>query len=377
MESGIGIVTLYQDNFGSILQCYSSYRFVESLGYECTIITPPRKSLLSKICKAPGYCHKLLTQRNYLRDKKIAKQQLAYDSMLLSTKTRENMEQFITQQFNIYTCSSVHKLKKNCKRLKKVIVGSDQIWNISGGIDEFRFLAFVPGAKKIALAPSFGTTHIPESIETQLKKHLATFSVLSARENSGTRIIETLTGRPATRLPDPTILLSKEQWCDFARAGVQQQNYILVHFLNEPNSIAFAVINRYLTEHNVHCICIVNNYESYDRLTRHEFLDIGPYDYVSLINNADFVFTDSFHSTLFSLNLETNFLTFDRQYSHANSQKTRVIELLDRCHELDRFIEDEDQGICKLKNMRDWTSEALFSQERALIRSYLKEEIER
>lgn len=377
MNSKIGLVTLYQDNFGSILQCYSSYCFVESLGYKCEIIAPPKKNLLSKICRVPSYCHKILTQRNYLRDKRATKQQLTYDSMLLSAKTREKMDQFIGLQFDIFTCGSVCSLKRIGKQFRKVIVGSDQIWNISGGIDEFRFLAFVPGSKKIALAPSFGTTHIPKTVEAQLKKHLSTFSSLTARENSGTRIIEILTGRPATRLPDPTILLSKEQWCDFSRKGIQKQNYVLVHFLNEPNEIAFAVINRYLAEHNADCICIVNNYESYGKLIRHEFLDIGPYDYVSLINNADFVFTDSFHSTLFSLNLETNFLTFDRQYSHANSQKTRVVELLDRCHELDHFIESEEQGICELVNARNWTSEVFFKDERANIQSYLKEELER
>ena len=31
-----------------------------------------------------------------------------------------------------------------------------------------------------------------------------------------------------------------------------------------------------------------------------KLIDINPYDYVSLINDANYVFTDSFHSTLFS-----------------------------------------------------------------------------
>ena len=259
----------------------------------------------------------------------------------------------------------------------KVVVGSDQIWNISNGIDSFSFLEFVEERKRVTLAPSFGTNCIPKEFEKPLKKKLCGFSTLSAREQSGADIIMKLTGRPATRLPDPTILLSKEQWCEFSQKGIQKQNYVLVHFLNEPNEIAFTVINQYLSEHKVNCICIVNNYASYSKLTHHEFLDIGPYDYVSLINNADFVFTDSFHSTLFSLNLETNFLSFDRQYNHANSQKARVTELLDRCHELDRFIENLDTGISKLATGITWSSENLFGKEREKIRTYLQQELEK
>lgn len=372
----VGIVTLYKDNFGSILQCFSTYTYVKALGFECEIIKRSQGEAFRKIGKIPIYVLKILFQKDYLKKKVIEKKQFKFDSALLSKKTKCKMEQFIADTFNFISYSDI--CKSPCgNKIYKVIVGSDQIWNISCGVDGFNFLEFIDEKKRIALAPSFGTNHIPTELKKTLQKKLCGFSRLSAREESGVDIIASLTGRPATRLPDPTILLSKEQWRDFAKKGIQKRNYVLVHFLNKPNDIAFEVINRYLVEHNVDCICIVNNYESYSKLTRHEFLDIGPYDYVSLINNADFVFTDSFHSTLFSLNLETNFLTFDRQYSHANSQKTRVVELLDRCHELDHFIESEEQGICELENVRNWTSEALFEDERANIQSYLKEELER
>lgn len=374
MNIRIGIVTLYKNNFGSILQCYSTYSYIESLGFTPSIFEHPGDSAYHKVLT---HLYRCFTQKNYIQKKWQTRCQIKHDLGLLASSTKKKMDEFILENFDICSFPNMHQLAGIANHFQKVVVGSDQIWNVSNGVDSFNFLAFTEERKRVTLAPSFGTNCIPKEFEKPLKKKLCGFSTLSAREQSGADIIMKLTGRPATRLPDPTILLSKEQWCDFSQKGIQKQNYVLVHFLNEPNEIAFAVINHYLAEYNADCICIVNNYESYGKLIRHEFLDIGPYDFVSLINNADFVFTDSFHSTLFSLNLETNFLTFDRQYSHANSQKTRVVELLDRCHELDRFIENLDTGISKLATGITWSSENLFGKEREKIRTYLQQELEK
>lgn len=373
----VGIVTLYRDNFGSILQCYATYSYIESLGYQCAIIERPKESAVRKLFKIPKHFFKLLTQKDYLKGKLEAKRQFQYDSGLLSEQTRQKMDQFIADQFEICHCANMRELHRMGSSFYKVIAGSDQIWNVSNGIDDFHFLGFVESQKRIALAPSFGTSHIPEAVEPSLKKKLAIFSRLSAREQSGAAIIRNLTGKNAVRLPDPTILLSKEDWVEFSKTGIQEKDYILVHFLNEPNDIAIQTINQYLENHNLRCICIVNNYASYNRLLHHEFLDIGPRDYVSLIDHAALVFTDSFHSTLFSLNLETEFLSFDRQYSHANSQKTRLTELLERCDKSGRFIQSTQQGLEMLGEKHNWTSDGLFSDERIVIQTYIQDELQR
>ena len=159
------------------------------------------------------------------------------------------------------------------------------------------------------------------------------------REETGVRIVKELTGKDAIRLPDPTLILDKKAWKQFAIGGMKKSNYILIHFLNKPKQRAIKTINNYIQINNVEAICICNKYEELSLINNQKFIDINPKDYVSLINYADFVFTDSFHSTLFSLNLETQFMTFERQYSHGNSQSNRITDLLNRIHMKNHYIQ--------------------------------------
>lgn len=92
-----------------------------------------------------------------------------------------------------------------------------------------------------------------------------------------------------------------------------------------------------------------------------------------MINNADMVFTDSFHSTLFSLNMETQFLTFDRQHFHGNSQRDRIISLLERVEMKYRFVTtDIDIDSIVIKK---WNSDEIFYNDRKNIKNYIKDRI--
>ena len=60
--------------------------------------------------------------------------------------------------------------------------------------------------------------------------------------------------------------------------------------------------------------------------------DIGPSEFVSLIENAEFVCTDSFHGTVFSLLFHKRFFSFRRfrenYYSSTNSRLDSLLTLL-------------------------------------------------
>lgn len=364
----IGIVTLYRDNFGSILQAYSTYFFVNSLGNDCSLLQVKySKNYMKKIKKIPIILYKCLRYKSYFADqyrlKKISKKEIN----LLSKNTRNMMDNFVDSTFKIEECD-IKNLKLLNSKYDYFITGSDQVWN---GYDKFKYLVFADKEKRIALAPSFGTSSIKEYFKKNIKKALKGFNVLSAREESGVQIINVLTGKNAERLSDPTILLTKSEWIKFSSNGVSKTNYILIHFLNRPNELAIQMINRYLKNHECVALCICNNYKEYDQLIRFEFIDISPYDYVSLLASASFVFTDSFHSTLFSLNLETQFLTFERQYLHGISQNSRIMDLLNRVKMTNRFVTGNDP--IEFNKLELWDSNALFKNEREKIKRYIQE----
>lgn len=367
----IGIITLYEDNFGSILQAFSTYSYINSLGYTCDLLKVNCSgTYLNRVLKIPYILYKSVRYKNFFRDrikKMIASQK---ERTLLSQNTKYKMAQFIDATFRIRTVD-----KKILKKLNDeyvfFIIGSDQVWN---GYYDYRFLGFADKEKRIAFAPSFGS-ELKDYYKKDIKRGLEGFESLSVREESGAQIIRELTGKEAIRLPDPTILLTKKEWECFASKGIKKSNYIFVHFLNNPNLLALTAINSYLEEHDCIAYCVCNRYEEYNQFNRYEFIDITPYDYVSLINNANFVFTDSFHSVLFSLNLETQFLTFERQYFHGNTQSSRIIDLLHRVDMQNHFIFEEMQFNFDEKVL--WSSDSLFYCERQKSKIFLEKALKR
>lgn len=361
----IGLITLYRDNFGSILQAYASYSYIKNLGLRCDILQYKYKaSLVEKLKKIPKVLYMSIRYKQYFKDKINAKRLYTKEQNLLSEGTRFLMDQFVNTTFSIHYSESLEELNQNYDLF---VTGSDQIWN---GYDAFKYLTFADRNKRIALAPSFGTSSIKDYLKNDIRKALIGFDWISVREETGAQIVKELTGKDAIRLPDPTLILDKKEWKQFAIGGMKKSNYILIHFLNKPNQCAIKTINSYIQINNVEAICICNKYEELSLIQNCKFMDINPKDYVSLINYADFVFTDSFHSTLFSLNLETQFLTFERQYLHGNSQSSRIIDLLKRVGMEDRYV--VDNKVPYFEKMNSWDSDIVFAEERTKIRKYIE-----
>lgn len=66
-------------------------------------------------------------------------------------------------------------------------------------------------------------------------------------------------------------------------------------------------------------------------------IDGGPWEFLSMIDGAEYVMTDSFHATVFALLFHKNFYVFDRQYVHKQSQSSRITDLLALLNLSDRY----------------------------------------
>lgn len=372
MRKRVGLVTLYKDNFGSILQAYSTYNYIKKMKFDCVILEDEStKYGYGKIKKIFEILCRCIRYKEYFIERKRNRSIWKQEYNLLSYETRRKMEMFVREVFKVEKCNLKNIQLLNSK-YDFFITGSDQVWN---GYDSFKYLVFADDNKRIALAPSFGTTEVKEYFKENIIEALNGFEILSSREESGVNIIKKLTGRDAVRLPDPTLLLTKDDWIRFSSKGIKKKKYILLHFLNVPNKKAIETINIYLKNNQYSAYCICNRYENYEQLLRYKFIDINPYDYVSLIYNAEFVFTDSYHSTLFSLNLEKQFLTFERQYLHGDSQSSRIRDLLDRIGMKDRYILND--AVVKFEEYGNWRSSLMFKQDRDKLINYIEKVLER
>ena len=343
MITKIGLVTFFRDNYGSALQCYATKTFLQKNGYECDVLYE----------YSYGY-EKLKNRIKYLS--KIALCSLFYRDFAKNRKEIKRSERKAAlskeSKFLIdWFCETVLQPKGleysllNDIRFADVydyfIAGSDQIWGGGYLVRPFMFLEFAPNEKKIALCPSFGVETIKKFNVRPFKKSIKKFTKLSVREESGQRIVAELTGRQVPILSDPVMLLDANEWHEFAmNSSIKHQNYVFVHFLDMPSDSTISSINRIAENRNLDIICFANNYSTYESLKAHTFVNGSPYDYVSLIENASFVCTDSFHTSHFSIIFNRKFCTFERNYGHQNKQSTRIHNLFSTYKCSERFIVD-------------------------------------
>ena len=376
MEKKIGLVTLYENNYGSILQCFATKTYIESLGFKCDLLYETfSRALTARVYRKITLLLKCLFHPTFLYCCLRRKKNNSVDLKNPVRQTRELM--------NVFVQDKIQPLSVDKKTIKKIvnlydyfITGSDQVWNVSFRIDEFRFLSFSSRKKRIALAASFGVSEIPCYHKRKLKKLLNGFDYVSVRENEGVSIVKEYASSNVVQISDPTLMFSGEEWRAFLgkKDFFPSEKYILVHFLNEPNDIALESVLWVSKKLKLTIVVIGYSYEKLKKLNQFIFLDGGPEEYVSLISRAEYVFTDSFHSTLFSINLGIKFFTFNRQYLYK-TQSVRVVELLDKFNMRDRLVDN-------LKSVATLYLDGLPTQvkmrleyERATIRDYVRKSI--
>ena len=203
------------------------------------------------------------------------------------------------------------------------IAGSDQIWNpIFRKGSPIDFLTFAPEVKRVAYAPSFGLSHIPDNHVENYRKWLNGFSHLSVREERGAEIIKELTGRDAPVLIDPTIMLRKDKWLTISKpvAVNTSGSFLLTYFLSQKSNKQEKEIKLIAKKNNLEIINLNNFKEG-------KFFKIDPSEFLFLINSAAIILTDSFHGTIFSILFEKPFITFKR-IENRPSMNSRIDTLL-------------------------------------------------
>ena len=158
--------------------------------------------------------------------------------------------------------------------------------------------------------------------------------LIGVREESGKLIVDSLSRNEATVVGDPTILLTAEEWNEFISDSpiVISPPYIFCYFLGT-NINAREAVNDLKKKTGFTIVAIKHGDEffKYDESFGDISLnDVDAKDFVKLIKNAEYVCTDSFHCTLFSILFHKKFMTFYRFNSNVRtSRNTRIDNLLE------------------------------------------------
>lgn len=192
-------------------------------------------------------------------------------------------------------------------------VGSDQTWNVecNHGIDPVFFLANVPGScEKISLSASFGRASLGEEERGLTRSLLEGFRAISVRESSGVPVLRSM-GLDGVALKDPVLLCRPGLWRELS-AGVPRagRGYVLVYMLNQ-NGRMCEYARRLAAERGVEArVVTFSPLKRAPSGLRAACLP-SPEEWLALFRDADYVVTDSFHGTCFSLLFERPMTVFD------------------------------------------------------------------
>ena len=335
----IAIIT-FQDaiNYGAAMQAFALKQVMGEYG-KCDIINYYNE-----------FFHKY-------KEKKSVKD---FVSLMLNTWTHEKkrgkfekfQSNYLTDFTKQYTDDELGELNS---KYDLFITGSYQVWNLEcSGNKTAYFLDFVEdNNKKASYAASFGGTYLTN--ELLIKNMLSSFSNISIREESGKQFLKKLLGRDCPVVLDPTLLLDKEEWKNYFQLGLNEEYVLVYEVLNGSKLLSLA--KQYAMEYHLTLKYITSS--NRPQLGIQCIRDASPEEWLQLIANSAYVFTNSFHGLAFSLIFEKQFAV--ELLPPPATTNGRLIELLQQLGLEERVISDclPPHGInynsvnMKLKTMRE------------------------
>lgn len=246
------------------------------------------------------------------------------------------------------------------------IVGSDQVWNYrASDFDKTFFLDFVRNKEnKNSYASSFGFSKIPDEYRLEYKELLSEFKNISVREKTGNKIINGLLGHDVTEVVDPVLLIDKEKWGKIA--GTRKDKYILMYLMAKTDSIMeFA---KKLSEQTGLKVYYINDYAFSNNKNIVVKRCVGPIEWLNLFYNAEYVVTNSFHGTAFSICFNKNF--FVELLPDGFDVNSRLTDVLDTYGLSDRIINNSE---CSTKNIDYNKVNSLVKREKQRSIDYLSD----
>lgn len=326
----IGILTFHNaNNYGAVLQAYalqSSIRMlrpsyiVEILDYRNSRIDQTRK-----VFQVIG---------NYSIKNCVA----AILNLHGRVKKRQGLDHFVRK----YLLLSDKIDKKTIDSIKrdydKVIVGSDQVWNYNLTDRDIEY--FLPGdyREKIAYAVSIGNDTV---FGKDKLKELECFCRISVREQSTKEALSAASGLQSQLVCDPTMLLDVNEWVKIVPKADVHNKYILVYSINPDVKLmkrAYELSQKKGLEIRYISMDIADYYKIKSVVFAY---NPSPIEFLSLIKNAEYVLTNSFHGTVFSVLFNRE---FEAEIDYGTYKNNRIQELLQSL-DLDNRVIKENNAI--------------------------------
>ena len=347
-----------QNNYGTSLQGFATIRQVADMGYDYEIIRYKKKKNIAFFLRnligyiRSGGVEKYLYRRNKKKDLRNHREYRETRSVR-TVAVDKFKSRYFDSVSHVYTGYAA--LQKGSENYSVIFVGSDQVWGPLSLYTGFYNLLFVnESVPKFSYASSFGISEIFPWQKKGVAGFLRRMDIIGVREQRGKEIVEELTAKEATVVCDPTFLLTKEEWMDSIQSWEKEKGgrkdynltepYILTYVLGEREDVRDE-IRKLREESGLKVVNLphIDNYHAIDdNLGDIDLYDVDPFDFIRLIDGAEYVVTDSFHGSVFSILMHKKFITFYRKpQSEKGNTNSRIDSLFNLFGLSDRLFKGD------------------------------------
>ena len=353
----IGIMTFWwsNDNYGQLLQCYALQKYLRDAGHDAFLIrykNEEKSPLWRRLLKAlnPVLLYKYI--KHLFHSEKVKKEQVCNNRHF-----DEFRKKYIRQSESLYTTYS--QLKENPPEADIYIVGSDQVWNFSfvttkNSIIHAYMLDFgSESTKRMSYAASWSMHSLSQKLINEIKPLLQKFSYVSVREEHGVELCRQCGYERAEHVCDPTLLLEADIYRKLYQSEnvqTQEQKYLFLYMLNNQCNFDIQRVYDFAADRQLKVVYVTGN----GVLDKREKCFATIPEWLSLVDNAEYVVTNSFHCCVFSSLFGKKFgvVKLKGKYAGMNTRMESLFNQLKiepRWLQGDFFVLDREYKPCSMK----------------------------
>ena len=306
-------------NYGSFLQAYALKKIIEEMGNDVQFVDYIYEPPLNTVNEGKINCLKRKIALNYLPGKIF--------TIKCATQLKKDLKEIGVDDYNYHA------------NVETLVIGSDEVFNCMQsypvGYSRELFGKNYENKNIISYAASFGYTTLRDlhtfNVASEVSSMLSKFSSISVRDQNSYDIVESLTGKKAALHLDPVLIYDFESELKTKRNF--SEAYIIVYaYTNRLNKCEKRYIKDFAQKHGLKIYCIGNYLEIADKN-----IICNPLDVFSYFSGANFIITDTFHGTIFSIKTKSKFCTIIR-----DSNRNKLTALLSHLEMDDRIVDSID-----------------------------------
>lgn len=262
--------------------------------------------------------------------------------------------------------------------LDTLVIGSDEVFNVIQSNKNVGYSLELFGkdnnAKKvITYAASFGNTTLDKikkyKKENEISSLLKKINTISVRDENSFNIVKKLTDNKPNINFDPVLIYNYMNSNLIPKINIKEKYMILYAYNGRISRYEAKKIKDIAKSKKIKVYSIGGAQPYADK-----FIDCSPFEVLSYFKNAEYIVTDTFHGSIFSIINNKPFVTIVRKSkgnSYGNEEK--LTYLLEKLNLKNRITYSIDEIETKLNNKIDYNeTNKIIKNERKKTINYLK-----